>query len=359
MRKIVLVTLLSFFSFYSTAQQRGVDVDEKDYPYRYFECNLMSGQILFQNFAVPFPNDKPYLNVLNSYIGKIEFTTSSSNGISIQKGYFFNHDRNIGFGFGILFSMVTGNIKMDSFHVEYQSTDYQNRIFRQLVTSNAPITETINYYDLSIPLLFKINKELDRKDRFVFNMDCGAIISFPVTVAYNSKASFDYEAIYHYVNGNTEKAVYDNSPIPSINDVYYTKVQYQKSNPNGMVQSFKDLAAQGYNVGLGIKTAQKGNVAFNNITLGFILQPQISYRISTKNRIMLGAYIIYQPYSNASTNNTHLTDKVGQYSSLLNSVSQVQDCYYGISIGLRHYFGKYNYEEQAIRNNTYLDPRDF
>ena len=348
MRKMYLLLLVLFFStFQSIAQDDGFHnkLDLKK-PFFSFDFSTMLGWES-KDYRTPFQNYRNYFNSINYSIGEIIYSRNS-NPIAIegQLGYFFENKhayfekrRKVGIGIGIIFLSENGIAKMDSFHIEYQSKDYQNRVFRQIITSNKPITENLVINNLEIPLLFKCSGMVHKK--ILYNINAGLTFNLKINTEYATNASFDYEAIYHFVKGdnNSSQAIYDNSSIPSTNDWYITKSQFQKSNPGGMEKEFQELQAKGYNVGLNVKPNNKGNISNAQFSIGYIVNPQLSYNLNNQIAIYIGAYFIYQHIDIPDNKSYRLTDKVGDYNSLINSVNSITNKWFGFNLGFRYYFG--------------------
>jgi outer membrane protein OmpA-like peptidoglycan-associated protein len=180
--------------------------------------------------------------------------------------------------------------------------------------------------------------------------------------AYNTNASFDYGAIYAYnteVSGG-QTAVYDNSPIPSKYDLTLTKPAITEQSGAASVASVLNQyrTLQGMNVGLNESpTKTTGNTTFTQGTLGFIVRPAYSYYISNRVAINLGVFYMFQPFNNSVKSGYMLTDKIGDYNSLTNSVSQSMQQSYGINLGVRVYLGNYHGKPgaQPVSDNS-TDP---
>jgi outer membrane protein OmpA-like peptidoglycan-associated protein len=280
-----------------------------------------------------------------SNIGTLKFTNGMSYGFDAQLAYFFGKKNHFGIGAGFNYMDQQGDMTLNNFHVEYQSTDIHGNTFRQLITSNGPIDEKLTITNMNIPILLKYKYRFSR--RLGFMADAGALINLKITNSYSSNASFDYEAIYRFTgSGENVTAVYDNgNPPATTGDIYYTKAEHTSKNPN---QSLTDYFNQthnvlGYNVGLGIKpNNNSGSVSYATGTVGLLLRPALNYYLSDVVALNLGLYYIYQPFSNSLSSNYKLTDKMGDYNSFLNSATTSNNQSYGLNIGVRIYIGKKN-----------------
>ena len=195
--------------------------------------------------------------------------------------------------------------------------------------------------NINVPLVFKFNTLL--KSNWSFAADAGILLNLGMKNAYNTDASFDYEAIYKFTDPkDPHSAVYDNAVTPSASDLFYTKSNFLAHDPDGDINKyFNSHREQGENIGLGVKPTNKaGNVSYSSGSVGFIIRPSVGYRVSNNVTFDLGVYYMSQAFKNTTESNYRLTNKLGDYSSVLHNVSSVKSTSYGISIGVRYVFGK-------------------
>jgi hypothetical protein len=281
-----------------------------------------------------------YRNAVNSNVGNMKFSNGSSLGGELQLGYFFGHTHNFGIGTGILYLSQQGDVSLDGYHMEFQSADPTGKVFRQVIAENNVIKEQQKIANFNIPIVLKYKKRFS--EHWGFAADAGLLINLQLKNSYTTNASFNYEAIYQTPDGNTFS--YDNASTPSTSDIFWTKSNYIKDNANSNVQNyFNQLHANGYNVGLGVPPSNnKGSVSYAMGSVGFLLSPAVSYNLSGSFALIFGVHCLYQPFKNTVSGNYQLTNKVGDYSSVLNGVSSVHSQSYGIDIGARFFFRKSN-----------------
>ncbi len=341
MKKIFTVLVISWTCYSADAQQAVAPTQAVDTSSRWcIDLNLKGGAVSQNITSVNFASN--YLNALNDTISKLKFSNGVSYGFDLQVGYFFDKKKQLGVGTGIMFMWQKGDVTMDQFHIEYQSTDAQSptpETFRQLITANGPIQETVSSTNISIPLLFKYKKQFSGK--FGLAVDAGVLFNLQMKNSYSTNASFDYEAIYKYnVVGSNAVAVYDNSPTPgTLNEQYITKQQITQENSGTNAQTyFNNLRYQGYNVGLNQQpNSSTGTVSYKG-SIGFLIQPSVSYKLNNYLSLNFGFYYMLQSFDNSANNKNYmLTDKVGSYNSLMNSASTSQNSAYGLNLGLRFY----------------------
>lgn len=307
-----------------------------------FDINLKGGVLTQDNGK--FNLASSYLNYIPSTanISDIKFKDGISYGFDAQLGYFFGKSRHFGIGAGFMYLMQSYDVTLNNFKIEYQSQDNFNKTFRQVLTANGPIKEEVTVTNINIPVVLKYKTSFSK--RWGFTADAGILFNTQITNKYSTDAAFDYEAIYKFdVQDGNPVAVYDNAPVPGSTDILLTKAYFNSKNPAGNVtDSFNILRAAGYNVGIGAKSNKKeDNVDYQTGSVGFLVQPSISYLISNHVALSLGAYYVYQSFKNETYSSTYkMTDKVGEYNSMLKTVNTTNQNNFGLNLGLRVYFGK-------------------
>ncbi|GAA4462083.1 hypothetical protein GCM10023093_07960 [Nemorincola caseinilytica] len=107
------------------------------------------------------------------------------------------------------------------------------------------------------------------------------------------------------------------------------------------MQKFYDLQAQGYNIGLGVKpAANTGSASYKTGSVGLMLHPALSYRLSDMLFLKVGVYYAKQVYSNDASATYTITDRAGTYSGMLNGVTKSDNSSFGGDIGVRWFLGK-------------------
>ena len=282
-----------------------------------------------------------YLNGVNLNIGKPVFKKGATFGSDAQLGYFLGQKRHWGIGTGLTYMRQWGNINMGNFHVEYQSTDYEGDIFRQLVSANN-FTERIKVDNFNIPLVLKYRNRFSK--HWGVAADAGILFNVGVKNQYITSALFNYEAIYAFTHNSEGSliSVYDNLPTPLSTDWLITQSHFIKNNQDGSVQDyFNSLRTQGYNVGLGIKPkSTTGSVSYASGSVGFLFQPLFNYFLSDKVALNFGGYYLYQPFNNSVSEGYMLTNKIGDYNSVVKTISHTDNYSYGLNVGVRFFLGK-------------------
>jgi outer membrane protein OmpA-like peptidoglycan-associated protein len=301
-----------------------------------------------------------YNNVITSVSnngGELKFDNGRSFGFDAQVGYFFGRSRRFGIGAGFMYLYQQGDLTMsDKFHVEYQSTDANGDVFRQVVSSQYPIKETQKITNINIPVLLKYKVRFSKV--LGFTADAGALVNLQTRSSYQTNASFNYEAIYQRIpNGDgSVTSVYDNSPAYSQNDQVFLINKYVPTNQTVEQYFNATLPAKGYNTGIGVKPGNNsGSFDYTMGSIGFIVRPQLSFYLSDMVALNVGGYYLYQPEMNTVKGSYQLTNKVGDYSSVLNTVNSGHSQSYGGNVGLRFYFGR-KFVPVIISSADAMDP---
>lgn len=357
MKKIILLLIAGYYSSSVIAQTTEVKnyTTDKDLSRWVIDINALGGIYDQQmDFAATAPN---YLNGINVNTGTPGFKPGGALGGDLQLGYFMGKNKHWGLGTGILYMREWGNITLDNFHAEYQSVDNNGYVFRQVVSSNS-INERIKTDNFNIPLLLKYKNRFSK--HWGFTADMGALFNLQMKNHYATNASFDYEAIYKFITDDAgiSTPVYDYSTIPGNTDFLITKYQYTKNNPGGNVQDyFNTKRAEGYNVGLGINPTQKnGTISYATVSVGLLLQPSFNYFFSDHVALNVGAYFLYQPFKNEGTSTYTMTNKPGEYRTVLGSSSAIKTQSYGVNIGLRFFLGGKKSTPLNITSTNQYDP---
>ena len=306
------------------------------------------------------PISNNYLDPLsNAYQGKLKFTKGYSLGYNANVGYYIDKKRTFGIEAGFYYYAQQGKLGMDSFHVEFKSYTPAGDVFRQVISTDHSISESIQLKSMSIPLMLMYKRVIN--DNLFLTASAGVLYNLNAKTTYNTNANFDYEGIFKS-EGNVP--VYDNSVVPDSTDLLITKSAYNaflvKNKGNGNLLplneyfKFQDSTgvAKGV-VGLNEKPSKPtGTAKFQTGSLGYTAEIAANYRLMKNVYLRGGVYYTAQSFKNSSNNNSlPLTSskvqggKAGQdlgvnYNSLLNEVSSLNGSNYGITIGVRVYINK-------------------
>lgn len=307
----------------------------------WLDANLRTGTLRQQFTTVPLYAN--YNSYLNPYQGNMKFTSTGSLGYNLQFGYYFGNSGRFGVGVGLLYFSQQGAFSVDTFHVEYKSSDYNGNVFRQSISANKGMRETISSKNLSIPLMLRFRQKLT--DIISLSLDAGIVYNVHAGNAYKATASFDYEAIYQIDGTGTNLTFnYDRDPVPRQDDWLITRKEFMKDNPTGNIQQYFDgLNKTGFNVGLNKPiTNRTGQINYRNSSIGFIAQGALNFKLSDRTLLNFGGYYMQQNLENpANTRRIIVTDKPGEYTSLLRFTKDITANSYGVYVGLTFRFYQY------------------
>ncbi len=340
--------ILCLTAFVVLANTYGTFAQVRSEYFRSLSADLqVNGGMLNQRVtAIPFSVN--YQDGINAKQGEIKFTSGQSMGYDFRLGYYFNRTRSLGIGLGINYYKQQGTLKLDTFHIEFRSSDATYPVYRQVISTSRGIKEKITSTSLNIPILLRYKKDFN--DKIALTVDAGILYNINAKNAYSTDAAFDYEGIYRF-EGATP--IYDNNPTPDPSSLLITKEEFYRDNPYGNVYAhFLHHDTIGKSVGLNLQADKKtGTVKYKSGSLGYTGEAAINYMFYKNLCIRLGAYFTYQSFTNTGNNNAlRLTDKVVEdangrttgvnYNSILNEVQTVKTFNYGLLLGVRVYFNK-------------------
>ena len=307
----------------------------------YLELDFMSGTLQQHYDAVPLTAN--YLNPVNTAVGTQKYTNIATPGYNAMLGRYFGKKSRIGIQAGIMYCASRGKIGVDTFHVEYESKDYNGNVFRQIITANNGIHETITANNVSIPVLVRYHQKIT--DVISLTLDAGPVFNVQMQNNYVADARFDYEAIYQIEGTGTKLTYhYDNAPKPGPEDWLITRTEFMKDNPKGIIQDyFNGLKDVGFNVGLTQQVKTKtGVVDYNQKTIGYMGQLGLNFRLSDLTFIKFAAYYVSQTFANPQKTKYIIpTNKPGEYTSLMSFTNHLETVNYGVTVGLTFGFISY------------------
>lgn len=299
-----------------------------------FKAGKMKEKISRRSVGLIFPQTVNYTE------SALKIENDNPVGFDIQLGYYFSPKKDWGISTGVVYYKNESRYTMDSLHFEYRSTDFNNDVFRQVITNNGPIRETFSNTVMSIPLLLNYRTMIAKW--IGFSIAGGPVCNLKIESTYTSTANFDYEAIYKFenVNGHPE-FVYDPSRVPHRSDWLITEEKYMRDKGDGnQVAYFKTLQEQGYNVGLNEETkAKTDRINHEKGSIGLLIQPSFNVKISRNFFLNIGGYYMYQGFrNNEADKGMMIVDKRGAYQSLLTNTIRRHHNYYGLNLGLSFHF---------------------
>lgn len=282
-----------------------------------------------------------YPNGVNINTGVLGFEKGSTLGFNAQLGYFFGPKNHWGVGAGFLYFQHMGDLTLGNYHVEFQATDAQNRIYRRIIDGKN-VREQLTATNMNIPLVLKYKKRFSKV--LGFTMDAGPMFNLQMKNTTEMKTGFDYEAIYRFTGAASDgtPTVYDPSPTPSTNSFLITRSGYLATHPDGDVNAwFAANREAGFPVGLDQKpTNAKSTGSYRSGSVGLLLQPSLSFYLSDHVALNLGLYYTYQSFKSDNMPNYTLMNATQEYSSSINNVTAASVQSFGGNLGVRFLFGK-------------------
>lgn len=238
--------------------------------------------------------------IFNTGVFNVSEVTSVSgytlNGI-VEFGHYFNEQFSLSTGFG--YKSYATELNMNSYYNTYDSIDSENDSYEMQVSATG-ISETQKIGQLSIPLKVQYKMMLSRK--FGAYLNTGIIFSIPIIQKYNASGLFDYEGYY-----------------PDYNITLYNLPEY------------------GFPEKVGLDMSNKLDIA--DITFNVFASIGCTYQLSSSLDIAFGIYFD-QSLSNVSNyqqSDFHLSRVADDYSSLMESTSEVKIRALGASLSLFYY----------------------
>jgi outer membrane protein OmpA-like peptidoglycan-associated protein len=318
-----------------------------------YRTGWMTQEMTMFNQKVAFsPN-----NLNTSRFSEPVFTNGRSNSGELQLNYFFNKRRTLGVSIGGTYNRYTGDVKMDTLYADYQSADSKDRIYRQIIRSNAPLQEAVKISNINIPLLLQFKHQFGRPEK-PSNFGITAAVG-PVFGLYNetqgtASGNFSYEAIYKLNDAKTAVVSGFDGTIPSgdpSTSWIITEKNYMTGGEAG--KTIDDIYNQnaGFNVGVNKTLAPSQRVqksSYSEIAYGGMVQLGVSYSLTYNVAFNLGGYAMWQRWQNTGNENYRFTEHVvseagnsyGSYKPLTGAVKQSDYISYGVSAGFRIFFGE-------------------
>lgn len=353
MKQATLLIIGIFLGLQSMAQsdstiQRnsgdGLKTNDQMLPRWAFDLNYRYGglaqSVEMINFAQSYQGENANQTSFFNNIPNPKMNSGISHMGSLQLGYFFGKARVVGLGIGVMWMQHSGTFTLDTVRIDYQARDNNGDVFRQKLTSKAPINEDVTTTNFVIPVMLKFKHQF-RDKKLGIALDAGGLVGISNVNKYSGRAVYDYEAIYKFDAGNT--AIYDDIEGRS-SDAYLIERDYWQNHQtsDGSVQSYFNLKrSQGYNVALDAEAKKSGTTSYTtNPSFGYMIAPSLTYQLSYNVTFMLGAYYSSMTFKNDGNEKYRLTGKVGDYTSLTEGVQKNVVTSWGVNLGFRIFFGE-------------------
>jgi outer membrane protein W len=292
------------------------------------------------NFTAPTPFNEDNLGYTNMLKGsKSVYSVTGINKnkqapftqLQLDVEYYIGRKKNIGIATGIGFSSFNASFSMDTFHVEYQSTDAAGNIYRRSVHVHN-MDEKLKISSINIPILLQYKFSIGEKG----SLSIGAGVNYHIVSSAKTSgtATADYEAIYKWQNGYT---VYDNSIPQSNNSWMITRSNVEAHNgKSGEAAYFAQKKADGYDVGIDQSLTHDATLKLGN-AMGPLVRLGVDFKLSGK--LWLSVLLQYQGMTftnNSYSTNYILTNETGSYNALLNNVEKLKVSTISLGAGIKY-----------------------
>lgn len=276
-------------------------------------------------------------------------------GFGMLERYFGPKDKpaNIGIAAGLAFNSLSGNVKKDTFHVEYKAVDKSNNNFTQIISA-AEISEEINISNVSVPIVAIYRGNFTKKT-LGFKVEAGIALNlFYKSQMSSTNPRFDYEAIYKYGTsfpGDQDYFDPGGTADPDPTSWLITKDYIGKHiGEENVVNYFERMNDNYPNIGLQKEPTSFNESATFQVGVSFMFRPSISFYFKGSS-LNLGAYFIQTKFSQSG--NYRLIDENKNYNTLMQGVSKASNSSYGIhisySLPLFYYFSRWTKELSGLR----------
>jgi hypothetical protein len=247
--------------------------------------------------------------------------------------YFFGSKKKFGIATGLGVSSFNATFAMDSFHVEYRSTDSRGETYRRVLHVRA-IDEHLKVSTINIPIMLQYKFGLGDKANICVGLGVNYFNVRKANVSGSGVA--DYEAIYNYGSGSST-ATFDEGVPPDRNSWLITRSNVEAHNGKAGEQAyFTQKRADGYDVAIDQAISRTDELSLSG-GLGRILRVNANFMLSEK--LWFATMLQFQGVSmkNGSySNNYKLTDEIGTYNFLLNNSATLKASSVALGIGLKY-----------------------
>ena len=255
---------------------------------------------------------------------------NSTISIGAEFEYYFRWQRQWGIGFGAIYQTHAFSTELadNVFRAEYKGIENTtNTEYRRMISVNA-LSEANTMSNLLIPFFVKYKKHLSTESKFWLNLDLGVAFNLFLNGSSNGSSNMNYDAAYNYENGGF---VYKGTT--SVNELIVSREELRKyfTDKYGNSQTAKGIELlidaeyekrkrEGYDVGTNENINKTNDFTFNS-SIALIIKPAITYEISKKLLLVGGVIFTSTTHTNSNSINYKLSDKVGEYNTLMNGTS--------------------------------------
>jgi hypothetical protein len=253
--------------------------------------------------------------------------------------YYFGVLAKVGLTSGINWSQINAEISNKNLiHISYRAEDTTGTSYRRIISSKG-ITENYTASYLSVPLMGKYKFNLRKiSNKLSFELGAGVNMNLNMTaMSSDPTGTFTYEAIYTAQQETGKFPTYEylnQEQIDASNNVYLWNIEDGREDVNYVAQR------EGLDLGVDktLKMTDKKTVFKGGI--GAIVSPTLYYKIGNKMFAALGFTYATNTFSFDKAAEYRITDKVGEYHSLLQSVPKFSMPVLSFNFSIRYAFIK-------------------
>ena len=253
--------------------------------------------------------------------------------------YYFGVLAKVGLTSGINWSQINAEIANNNdMHISYRAEDPTGTSYRRIISSKG-ITENYTASYFSVPLMGKYKFNLRKiSNKLSFEIGAGVNMNLNMTaMSSNPSGTFTYEAIYTAQQETGEFPTYtylSQEEIDANTNVYQWNIENGREDINYVAQN------EGLDLGVDKSLKLTENKTVFKGGLGAIVSPTLYYKIGNKMFAALGFTYTTNTFSFDKASAYSITDKVGEYHSLLQSVPKFSMPVLSFNFSIRYAFIK-------------------
>ncbi len=257
----------------------------------------------------------------------------------ISGTYYFGVLAKVGLTSGINWSQINAEIANNNdMHISYRAEDPTGTSYRRIISSKG-ITENYTASYFSVPLMGKYKFNLRKiSNKLSFEIGAGVNMNLNMTaMSSNPSGTFTYEAIYTAQQETGEFPTYtylSQEEIDANTNVYQWNIENGREDINYVAQN------EGLDLGVDKSLKLTENKTVFKGGLGAIVSPTLYYKIGNKMFAALGFTYTTNTFSFDKASAYSITDKVGEYHSLLQSVPKFSMPVLSFNFSIRYAFIK-------------------
>jgi hypothetical protein len=257
----------------------------------------------------------------------------------ISGTYYFGVLAKVGLTSGINWSQINAEIANNNdMHISYRAEDPTGTSYRRIISSKG-ITENYTASYFSVPLMGKYKFNLRKiSNKLSFEIGAGVNMNLNMTaMSSNPSGTFTYEAIYTAQQETGEFPTYtylSQEEIDANTNVYQWNIENGREDINYVAQN------EGLDLGVDKSLKLTENKTVFQGGLGAIVSPTLYYKIGNKMFAALGFTYTTNTFSFDKASAYSITDKVGEYNSLLQSVPKFSMPVLSFNFSIRYAFIK-------------------